>query len=111
MDMDTFLTELYVLVDGYYKARVGKRVHVGARERFSDSEVLTVALAGQWRVGVSWRSERGVVRWMQTNGRGWFPQMIARSAFNRRVRALWGLFIALQQEVGEWLRTGGECYE
>ncbi|MHB8626841.1 MAG: hypothetical protein ACYDEO_11610 [Aggregatilineales bacterium] len=51
MDLDTFLTELYVLVDDWYKAEIGVRVHVGAREQMSDSEVMTVALAGQWRVG------------------------------------------------------------
>ncbi|MHB8629509.1 MAG: hypothetical protein ACYDBJ_23795 [Aggregatilineales bacterium] len=60
MDLDTFLTELYVLVDDWYKAEIGVRVPVGAREQMSDSEVMTVALAGQWRVGVSWRSERSV---------------------------------------------------
>lgn len=51
MDVDTFLTELYVLVDEWYKATIGKHQHVGAPERLSDSEVLTVAIAGQWRVG------------------------------------------------------------
>jgi len=43
MDLDTFLTELYVLVDDWYKVEVGERRHVGARERMSDSEVMTVA--------------------------------------------------------------------
>lgn len=111
MDLDTFLTTLYVVVDDWYKQAVGARVHVGARERMSDSEVLTVALAGQWRVGVSWRSERGVVRWMQAHGRGWFPTMLGRSEFNQRVRGLWGLFIQLQQVVGQWLNQPDELYE
>jgi len=111
MDMDTFLTTLYVVVDDWYKREIGQRRHVGARERMSDSEVMTVALAGQWRVGVSWRSERGVVRWMQEHGRGWFPTMLGRSAFNARVRELWGLFIRLQQVVGTWLRNAEEAYE
>ncbi len=61
MDLDTFLTTLYVVVDDWYKNEIGKRVHVGARERMNDSEVLTVALAGQWRKGVPWTSERGGV--------------------------------------------------
>ena len=69
MDLDTFLTTLYGVVDDWYQEEIGARVHVGVRERMSDSEVLTVALAGQWRVGVPWRSERGVVRWMQPTGR------------------------------------------
>jgi hypothetical protein len=111
MDLDTFLTTLYVVVDDWYKAEIGKREHVGARERMSDSEVLTVALAGQWRVGVSWQSERGVVRWMQAHGRGWFPTMLGRSEFNQRVRDLWGMFIRLQQVVGQWLHQATDVYE
>ncbi len=111
MDLDTFLTTLYVVVDDWYKVAVGKRVHGGALEQMSDSEVLTVALAGQWRVGVSWQSERGVVRWMQAHGRGWFPRMLGRSAFNRRVRWLWRLFIRLQETVGAWLNQAEDGYE
>jgi hypothetical protein len=111
MDMDTFLTTLYVVVDDWYKAEIGRREHVGARERMGDSEVLTVALAGQWRKGVPWASERGVVRWMQCHGRGWFPRMLGRSAFNERVRQLWGLFIRLQQVVAGWLNQPTDVYE
>jgi len=54
-------------VDDWYKAE-GHRLmqrHAGPAVRMSDSEVLTVALAGHWRVGVPWQSERGVVRYMQ----------------------------------------------
>jgi hypothetical protein len=113
MDMDTFLTELYVLVDDWYKTEYGEqgRQHVGVKGQMSDSEVLAVAIAGQWRVGVTWRSERGVVRWMQAHGRGWFPKMIGRSAFNERVRTLWGLFIRLQAAVGDRLRQTTDIYE
>jgi hypothetical protein len=111
MDLDTFLTTLYVVVDDWYKAEIGKREHVGARERMGDSEVLTVALAGQWRIGVPWRSERGVVRWMHHHGRGWFPRMLGRSEFNQRMRSLWVLFIRLQQRVAEWLSQPTDIYE
>src|SRR5437867_2047478 len=103
MDLDTFLTELYVLVDDWYKGEYGQagRVHVGRQAVMSDSGVLTMGVAAQWRVGVAWASERACVRWMQAHGRGWFPHMLARSAFNRRLRGLWGVFIRLQQQVGE----------
>ena len=48
MDLDTFLTELYVLVDDWYKGEYGAagRKHVGRQGVMSDSEVLTVGLAG-----------------------------------------------------------------
>ena len=77
----------------------------------SDSEVLAVAIAGQWRVGVPWQSERGVVRYMQQHGRGWFPTMLGRSAFNERVRLLWGAFVQLQQIVVDALQSVDELYE
>jgi hypothetical protein len=113
MDLDTFLTTLYVLVDDWYSANVAGQMarRRGPRPRMSDSEVLTVALAGQWREGVPWRSERGVVRYMQAHGRGWFPKMLQRSAFNERVRQLWAALVSLQQAVGEWLRRPTEVYE
>src|SRR5690606_1695958 len=88
MDLDTFLTTLYVLVDDWYKARIEPLMprRKGGQQQMSDSEGMTVALAGQWRVGVPWQSERGVVRYMHPYGRGWFPTMLERSAFNERVR-------------------------
>jgi hypothetical protein len=112
MDLDTFLTTLYVLVDDWYKEYLAAPMQRqrGAPVKMSDSEVLTVALAGQWRVGVPWQSERGVVRYMQRHGRGWFPQMLERSAFNLRVRNLWTAFVQLQQLVAHLLHRSDEVY-
>jgi hypothetical protein len=113
MDLDTFLTTLYVLVDDWYKAEGAtymRRRKAGGM-KLSDSEVLTIALAGQWRVGVPWQSERGVVRYLLAHGRGWFPQMLNISAFNQRVRNLWCAFVCLQQRVNDWLRQASDIYE
>jgi len=109
MDMDTFLTTLYVVVDDCYQRygdwyRAG--VHRGAAAQLSDSEVMTIALAGMWRAGTPWQSERGVVRWMLVHGRGYFPKMIKRSGFNKRVKQLWGLFVMLQQGLAAQLSEG-----
>jgi hypothetical protein len=105
MDLDTFLTRLYVEIDDWYKREMKRQMvrHAGAELRMSDSEVLTVAIASQWRVGVPWQSERGAVRYMQRYGRGWFPTMLARSQFNKRVRQLWAVFVRLQQVLVEIL--------
>src|SRR5215470_4990653 len=113
MDIETFCTTVYVLTDDWYKAEVEpqKRKRRGPQAEMSDSEVLTVALAGQWRVGVPWQSERGLVRYMQVHGRGMFPTMLERSGFNRRVRYLWGAFILLQQTVGGLLEEASALYE
>jgi hypothetical protein len=113
VDLNTFLTELYVLVDDWYKGEYGAqgRKQVGRKALMSDSEVLTVGLLAQWRIGVAWESERGCVRWMHRHGRDWFPHMLRRSAFNRRVRVLWRCFIRLQQVLGEWLGSQQAQYE
>lgn len=113
MDLDTFLTTVYVIVDDWYKATMTEAMKrkAGGKLAMSDSEVLTVALVGQWRVGVPWQSERGVVRYMQQHGRGWFPGMVGRSAFNQRVRNLWAALVCLQQTLAQWLEPEGSVYE
>jgi len=114
MDLDTFLTILYVQVDTWYKQHLADKIvkHAGATARLTDSEVLTIALAGQWRGnGLPWQSERGVVRFMQRAGRAWFPNMLGRSQFNVRVRWLWGAFVELQQVVAAELRAVTDGYE
>lgn len=113
MDLETFLIELYVLIDDWYKVSVepNKPKRQGRKPRMSDSEVLTVAIAGNWRAGVPWQSERGVVRWMQRHGKHWFPHMLERSAFNRRVRELWGVFVGLQQMIAEKTESGQAVFE
>lgn len=113
MDLDTFLTTLYVLVDDWYKQEGASKM---ARRKagvlkMSDSEVLTVALANQWRGSVPWKSERGIVRYLQAHGRQWFPKMLQKSAFNERVRNLWGALVELQQASARWLAGGEDVYE
>lgn len=113
MDLETFLTILYVFVDDWYKEHIlpHKPKRGGPPPRMCDSEVLTLALAGQWRVGVPWRSERGLVRYIHRHLMQLFPTMLQRSAFNERVRRLWGAFILLQQTVAEHLTVPDDVYE
>ena len=113
MDLDTFLTTVYVWIDDWYKAEgaaLVKRRKAGT-QRMTDSEVLTIAIAGQWQVGVPWRSERGIVRWMHNYGTSWFPKMLKRSAYNERVRKLWAAFVRLQQVFAERMETPDNVYE
>ena len=113
MDLDTFLTQLYVLIDDWYKLTFpgGIKRHAGGPMSMSDSEVLTVAIAGQWRAGVPWRSERGVVRYLLKHGRGWFPTMLHTSAFNERVRQLWAVLVQVQQALAAGLWRAQDVYE
>lgn len=112
MDLDTFITTLYVVVDAWYNAEIKGQMqrHGGPPLKMSDSEVLTLAIAGQWQIGVPWRSERGMVRYMQAHGRHWFPGILGHSQFNQRARDLWGALVRLQQLIGQELYVD-ELYE
>lgn len=113
MDLETFFTTVYVLVDDWYKQAIAphKPVQCGVKADMSDSEVLTLALAGQWRGSVPWDSERGVVRYVQTHAKHLFPKMLHRSAFNRRSRCLYGVLVRLQEALAEDLETPDDIYE
>jgi hypothetical protein len=71
--------------------------------------VLTLALAAQWRRGTPWHGERSCLRYARKHLRCLFPGLTSQSAFNRRMRRLWGAFILLQQAVAEQLVTAQEC--
>ncbi len=111
LDLETFLTTLYVMTDDLYVTTLLPQMPVtgGPTPKLSDSEVLCLGLAAQWRVGVPWQSERGFVRFALKHLRACFPQMTSQSAFNRRLRRLWGAFILLQQAVVQALAAQHVC--
>ena len=111
LDLETFLTTLYVLTDDLYKQYVAPKMPScgGPEGSLSDSEVLCLGLAAQWRVGVPWRSERSFVRYASAHLRPLFPGMTTQAAFNRRLRRLWGAYILLQQAVARELHSADDC--
>ena len=55
MDLDTFLTTLYVLIDDWYKQAIAEQKpqgRGGAPEQMSDSEILTLAIASAAWYGI-----------------------------------------------------------
>ena len=107
LELETFLTTLYVRVDDLYQQTVRPQLPPcgGPASKLSDSEVLCLGLAAQWRSGVPWKSERGFLRYALKHLRALFPALTSQSAFNRRLRRLWGGFILLQQAVANELLT------
>ena len=99
IDLATFLTVVYCVVDDLYKAQFGplKPARPGRKVEMSDSEVVTLALLGQW--GLFLHSERGFVEFVRRKWRSFFPRVLSQSAFNRRARDLWGVICALGPEV------------
>jgi hypothetical protein len=111
LDLETFLTTLYVITDELYEGFVQSQMPAsgGPEPKLSDSEVLCLGLAAQWRSGVPWKSERSFVRYALSHLRPFFPGMTSQSAFNRRLRRLWGAFILIQQALAEQLLRAEEC--
>jgi hypothetical protein len=109
LDLETFLTALYVIVDDLYQSHIVPRMPTtgGPTAQMSDSEVLCLGLAVQWRSGVPWKSEHGIMRYVRKHLRHLFPTVLTQSAFNRRLRRLWGAFILLQDAVAAQLTQGG----
>src|SRR5215217_2548233 len=87
LDVDTFLTILYVMVDDLCHCRRPKR-RPGPKASLSESEVITLAIFARWG---RFASERDFYRYAQTKLRGAFPTLPDRSQFNRLVRSQVGL--------------------
>jgi hypothetical protein len=108
LDVDTFLVWLYVVVDDFCKAALPDARHPGRTASLSRSEVLTLALLGQWsRFG----SERDFYRYAQRRLRGAFPTLPARGQFNRLLRAQQPALVACGQFFAAQLGTGQTPYE
>src|SRR5919199_5409593 len=98
VDVDTFLTPLYVMTDDFCKTSLPPEPHPGPQTALSRSEVVTLAMFGQWQ---SFGSERGFYRYAQRHLRAAFPALPTREQFNRQVRqqhtALVACFLHLVQ--------------
>ena len=108
LDLETFLVALYVIVDDVYQSPITPCMPAcgGSPAQMSDSEVLWLGLAAQWRSGVPWKSERGSMRYVRQHLNHLFPTVLTQSAFNRRLRRLWGAFILIQDAVAAQLAQG-----
>ena len=112
LDYDTFLTELYVLIDDFGKTRPAllKRLvsGPGPATALSPSETATLAILGQWG---RFRSERDFYRFAEQRLRPLFPQLPARSQFNRAQRRYAPLIVAFFQHLARRLGARKSPYE
>jgi Transposase DDE domain len=83
VDLDTFVTTVYVLADDYCKAHEPGPVQSGRAASLSPGEVVALAIVSQW---ACFASERGFYRYATTQLRSAFPTLPDRSQFNRLVR-------------------------
>ena len=71
------------MIDDYCKVSLPPESHPGPQAALSRSEVLTLAIFGQWQ---HFGSERGFYRYAQRHLRAAFPQLPTREQFNRQMR-------------------------
>jgi hypothetical protein len=84
LDLDTFVTHLYVITDDFCKQHLTPEgPPVGHRPSLDRSEVVTLALLGQWQ---RFAGERAFYRWVTGHLGDAFPRLPHRSQFNRLVR-------------------------
>jgi hypothetical protein len=96
IEVDTFLTTLYVMVDDFCQQYANEpNKHPGPLASLSPSEVITLAIFGQW---VNFPSERAFYRSAERHLRSAFPALPHRSQFNR-----------LQRQFSEQIVAFGLC--
>jgi hypothetical protein len=82
LDVDTFLTALYVMVDDFRHSHPPTK-RPGPKASLSESEVITLAIFARWS---RFASERDFYRYASGHLREAFPTLPERSQFNRSVR-------------------------
>jgi hypothetical protein len=107
VDVDTFLTALYVMVDDFCQSHPQKR-SPGPQASLSDSEVVTLAIFACWG---RFSSERDFYRYATSHLRDAFPTLPDRSQFNRSVRSQVGLIEAVALHLAEVMEVRGGPYE
>ena len=71
MDQDTFLTTLYVMIDDFCQSHgLAEKHRPGPAASLSCSEVVTLAVFGQWG---QFKSERAFYRYAESHLRAAFP--------------------------------------
>jgi hypothetical protein len=101
VDVDTFVTILYVMVDDFCKLELPVEKRPGPQASLSRSEVITLAIFGQWQ---RFGSERGFYRYAERHLHSAFPNLPHRAQFNRLLRghrdAIVAFFLHLVQRLG-----------
>lgn len=110
LDFDTFLTTLYVKVDDFCKSFVPAQDQhrPGPKPSLSVSEVVTLAIVGQWQ---RWWSERDFYRWAKLHLHEAFPTLPCREQFNRLERKNYQVMVYFFLSLASLLKPQGCAYE
>src|SRR5438874_3229673 len=109
IDVDTFLTTLYVMIDDFCQSSFAQEKHTpGPMASLQCSEVITLAVFGQW---VQFPSERAFYRYAEQHLRAAFPQLPDRAQFNRLLREHRDTIMAFGLHLVELLHAQQCLYE
>jgi len=109
LDQDTFLTTLYVTIDDFCRLSLPKETaHPGPSASLSRSEVITLALFGQW---ARFRSERDFWRYVTTCLTHLFRRLPDLSQFNRLQRIHYRDILAFNQSLVERMEAQNSAFE
>jgi hypothetical protein len=109
MDLDTFLTTLYVMIDDFCQsAGFAEKQRPGPAASLSCSEVLTLAVFGQW---ARFPSERAFYRYAASHLRAAFPTLPEREQFNRLQRSYRDVIAAFALFLVEQMQARNCLYE
>jgi hypothetical protein len=108
VDLDTFLTALYVKVDDFCKSLPAAESRPGRDASLSVSEVVTLAIVSQWDC---YRNQRGFYRYASRNLRAAFPALPDRSQFNRLMRQHRDVAAAFALHLVEIMQARQVAYE
>ncbi|HJT59453.1 MAG TPA: transposase [Ktedonobacteraceae bacterium] len=109
MDPDTFLTTLYVMIDDFCQsAGFAEKHRPGPAASLSCSEVVTLAVFGQW---ARFASERAFYRYARRHLRSAFPTLPAREQFNRLQRSYRDAIVAFALFLVEQMQAQQCLYE
>lgn len=107
VDVDTFLTAVYVIVDDIVSA-LPRPPQPGRRASLSPSEIVTLALFAQWR---PFAGERAFYRYAAAHLRPLFPRLPQRSQYNRLLRGVHDLLVRVGQHLATQLDALTCAYE
>lgn len=107
VDVDTFLTTLYVMADTFCKT-LPPELQPGPDPSLTCSEVMTLALVGQW---ARFQSERDFYRYAERHLRSAFPTLPDRAQFNRLLRHYRGAITTFGGQLVELLQVRQHLYQ
>ena len=109
VDCDTFLATLYVMIDDFCQSKgLDEKHRPGPAASLSCSEVVTLAVFGQW---AQFPSERAFYRYALSHLRTAFPTLPKREQFNRLQRQHSDAIVAFSLSLVEQMQAQHCLYE